>query len=133
MIKEIDDNLYEIVNGWWKDHNGADFMDKEIRPKRGLMVFQDEAPLMAGFIYVSDDLTMGFIAYIVTPLGLSFKIKETALNELNVGFEKLAKDINIKYLFTTTNQASLSNKFRKLGYTECDTDVVHLVKPIKGE
>jgi len=133
MIKEIDDELYEMFSSWWLHRTNIEFIKKECRPKYGYISFVEGKPVIGGFIHISLDLTMAFILYVTAAPEATRLEKEIGFSEMTLGFEKLLADMKVKYCCTSTNQASLSNKFRKLGYTECDTDVVHLVKPIKGE
>jgi hypothetical protein len=129
MIKPVDDKIREMLVDWGTNHSFT-ILPKEFLPE-GLIVYIDDKPVIAGYMYVTTENAMGFIAYVIANPEMDKNIRDEAFPELIRGFNEKCKGLGVKFLFTTTNNGSLTNRFRNEGFVECDTDVVHLLKPVK--
>ena len=130
MIKEIGDEELVFVKEWGEGKNPFTILPKYLLPD-GLIAYVDDKPVVAGFMYVTTDKAMGFIAFIICNPDSDAIARGKAFPELLEGFNAKAKELGVQFLFTTTNNASLTNRLRNDGFIECDTDVVHLLKPVK--
>lgn len=127
MIKEMNDEMYVMFSSWWKARTKIDFIPRELAPKMGFISYVNDAPVMGAFICISDDNRMSFVMYPTAVPDAQARDKEIAFRELIDEFKKIVKEFDVKLMFASTDQSSLSNKFRKCGFTECEIDVVHLV------
>ena len=128
-IKEIDSEEIKVLKIWSEKKHGFTILPQELLPK-GLIAYKDDKPVIAGFRYVSDDRLMMFVAYVIANPDADNLERSACFNELMNSFNDEAKCLGVKILFTSANCGSLTNRCRKFGFTECDTDVVHLVKAV---
>lgn len=116
---------YELLVSWWKDW-GWDPIDMEILPKYGWVVEDDISPIVAGFMYRSDDKTMAFIEFVVADKNIEgFRRAKALMRLLNTLVDE-AKGSGAKLIYTCTANQALISTYEKLGLKKLETNVTTL-------
>ena len=128
QIREMTPEDRLIAGSWWEKKNGFELPDAF--GGLGLIGLIDDKPVFAGHILISHDHKVGFVAFITANPDSDNNDRKTVFPVLMEGFEKVAKDLGVKLLFTTTNVASLGARIEESGFQRCDVDVVHYLKRV---
>lgn len=123
VTKEVYD---DILCDWWKDWRWTP-PNYEMLPQTGIIVYNDEVPVCAGFVYFTNS-KMAWVEYIVS----NFHYRDFNRNELieltiNTLCE-LAKDNGFNYLYTSLKNKHLVNKYKKCGFLEGDSNCQEMIK-----
>lgn len=126
MIKLIDDELYEVVCGWWKALGWAVF-PKDMLPKHGYVVSTNK-PVIAGFLYQEAQAKFGLLGWIVSDPESSKEERTECLDILlNHLFDK-AKEEGLRGIFTFMKHGPLIEKLKQYGFTVLSDDSIQLMK-----
>lgn len=118
---------YSMLRKWWLDWGWDTPPDADMLPKDAFIVYKDEVPLYAAFLY-STGTSIGWIEYIVSNKEAPLRMKKGALDYLlNVIFI-IARYLGMKSLFTSTISNGLSRTLQKSGFTIGDTNNTQLIK-----
>lgn len=116
---------YPAIVGWWQTH-GFPPVPEAMLPVHGLMVEVDGLPLAAGFVYRTDSL-MGWMEFLVSNPDAGIKIRSVALDTLIDGLTRVAKELGIQHMITTTNRSGLVRRLEKNGFQVGDTQTTQLI------
>ena len=127
MIKQIDNNLYETVCGWWKA-KGCEFsFPQEFLPE-GYVSFVNGKPIFAG--YLNHQNMWGWLTWLVANPDSNSQERDLGFKTLIDEIDKKFSEKGVRFIFTPTNNASLLARFESNGFKRYDSDVVHLLKII---
>lgn len=119
----------ELLNLWWNEKTGENHSD-EIASDHGFMVWNDDRPIAAIFLYPVYGCKMAMIGVpISNPLVFKEERRE-ALSFLVAGVEKKAKSLHYDYLMTYAGSNGAKEMFSRIGYTKGDENVVNYCKKI---
>lgn len=111
-------NDYKQLKKWW-DFWWPNAPSKAMLPnnlKDGVMVFQDDQNICAGFIYRTPS-NICFCEYIVSnPEVKDRKTRQEALYLLIETISHIAKQMGFKYIYTFTDHQNLIKKYEDCGY-----------------
>jgi len=131
-IRQLNPSDYDdILVGWWKDWGWKEAPAKDFLPndgQGGVIVFDNDTPVCAGFLYVGSNAQVAWIEWIVS----NKKVKENRKEALNYLLESLilyCKELNMKYVFASNNNIHLINRFEELGFIKGSTST-ELIKKI---
>jgi len=129
-IRQLNPSDYDdVLVGWWKDW-GWEAPAKDFLPENGeggLMVLDNDKPVCAGFLYISNS-KVAWVEWIISDK--NYKEKRTkALNLLLEGLILTSKNLKMKYIFATNNNQHLIKKFLDLGFKKGGT-TTELIKVI---
>lgn len=127
MIKQIDDNLYGVICGWWAAR-GWPVLPKESLPKTGYIAFIEEKPIAAGFILKFEEIPIGMLEWIVSDPDTSHKERSEAISELMDHMISESKNIGIRILGASISNMRLKEKYLQKGFLVSDEAVSLLVR-----
>lgn len=122
----IQDDDYGLLCNWWDSWNFP-CPPKECLPKNGLLVYDNEGPLYAGFMFFTDS-NIVWMEWVVSNKEASLKRKRGALDFLVSLFGKIAKVANAKHIFTSTVRPEFVNSLRRCGFEVGDSGMYQLIK-----
>jgi len=123
-VREYQPKDYEVLCQWWKDWGWLP-IDQEILPRYGWVV-EDEKPVVAGFMYRTDDKKMAFFEFIVADKNVEGFKRAKALMKLLKTLVEEAKKEDVKLIYTCTANESLISTYQKLGLEKLETNVTTL-------
>lgn len=107
---------FTLVYGWWKAHRNSS-LDLDSLSGSGLVAYQDEKPVAAAWLFMSN----GKVAQIGWPVvnpDSGMKQKTEAITLLIQGLSQLAKDQGYTRMMTFSSSSGLTRKFQKEGFTK---------------
>lgn len=132
MIKTIDKELYEIICGWWRAR-GWPAMPLDALSKRGYIVFIDDRPIVAGFLYKDETSCLGMFGWIISSPDSTHDERDKCLDELISHVEFVAKDIGITLLMTSIKHGSLVEKLKGHSFLVLGDGSIEMAKLLKKE
>jgi len=128
-IRQLNENDYQdILVDWWKQW-GWTAPEKDFLPDDGMggyIVYDEEIPICAGFIYVTNS-RVAWVDWIISNKEYRGKRKE-AITMLIDTLTNLSKMSGSKYVFSNNNNRFLINYFIESGYIVGCKDSVELIK-----
>ena len=117
------DKDYTILEEWCKERNWESSIPKEMLPPQGIII-EDKDPICALGLYLNEKVKFGYMYGIFsnpsTPKIKLFKAMKLCFN----GIKLIANELNLKYLYTTTAEKSLSKLYSKfLKLNNCESNL----------
>ena len=103
---------YDTLVKWWTDWEFG-IVPKEGLPPDGVMVEVDSKPICAGGLYVGEGTQFGFMEWIVVDKDADKRLAHNGLKMCIDGIMQLAKDKNIKLVYTATKEQALHKRYTK--------------------
>jgi hypothetical protein len=123
-VKALSHNDYEdILVEWWKDWGWEAPPERDFLPqdgKGGVIVYDDNIPVCAGFIY-STNSRIAWITWIISNKKYKNRNKKKSLDMLISTLETISKNKGHKYMFTNNNHPALIKYFSNAGYVKGTT------------
>lgn len=132
MIKQIDDNLYQVISKWWIAQSWQ-VMPKDALSQRGYIVYENEKPIVAGFLYKDETSSLGMIGWIISNPETTHDERDKALDKLILHIEAIAKVIGVKLLLTFMKHENLIKKLIQHSYITLGDGSIEMAKIIKKE
>ena len=132
-IEPLQEGDYEnILCKWWIDWRWTP-PSKEFLPDNGLggfMVYDDGVPVCAGFMYRTNSKAV-WCDWIISNIEYkNRKGRKIAIELLINTIERLAKDLDNKFIYALIKNKPLINTYVKLGYTEASSYSTEMIKKI---
>ena len=128
-LKDTDyDNL---LSSWWMDWGFVPPM-KDFLPDNatgGLMVYDGEVPVAAGFLYETNSRT-AWIEWVISNRQYRGSQRRQAISLLLCKLEELAKDKGFSFIFANNNNRFLIKHFENNGFEKGQTNSTELIKVI---
>ena len=105
------DTDYKYLVEWWKQYDFGT-VPKECLPPDGIVVLLDR-PICAAGLYLCKGTKFGFMEWGVVDKKIGLKTAHNALNLCIGEIIQMAKDNNIKLLYTVTAQEALQKRYTK--------------------
>jgi len=113
LVRPWDRNKdYDTLVKWWKEWQFGK-VPKECLPPDGIIVEVDGSPVCAGGLYIGEGTQFAFMEWIVTDKYADSKIVHKSLKLCINGIMQLAKDRNIKLVYTATKEQALHKRYQK--------------------
>lgn len=130
-IRVLQENDYDdILVGWWKDW-GWDPPPREFLPddgKCGLIVFDGEIPVCAGFVYITNS-KVSWVDWIIS--NKEYREKPNRKEALSLLIESLTntcRDTGAKYSYALIKHNGLINLYEGIGYKKGDSYTSEMIK-----
>ncbi len=95
----------------------------------GLMVYDGEVPVCAGFLYETNSST-AWIEWIISNKQYRGSRRKTAISLLLANLEELARDKGFSFIFANNNNRHLIGHYVNNGFMKGQTDSTELIKVI---
>ena len=126
------DTDYEYLVKWWKQHDFGE-VPKECLPPDGVII-EDQHPICAGGLYLCTGTKFGFMEWLVIDKKIGFKTAHKALNLCIENIFKMARDNDVKLLYTVTAEKSLQKRYVKYhGMETAEKSAMTFMKNLKGD
>ena len=106
------DKDYDTLVKWWADWEFGK-VPKECLPPEGIIIEDNGEPLCAGGLYIGEGTQFGFMEWIVTDKQVDNRKVHTALKLCIDSIMKLAKDRELKLVYTATKEQALHKRYTK--------------------
>ena len=106
------DKDYDTLVKWWADWEFGK-VPKECLPPAGIVVECEGKPICAGGLYVGEGTQFGFMEWIVTDKQADSRKVHSALKLCIDSIMKLAKDRELKLVYTATKEQALHKRYTK--------------------
>ena len=129
-IKPLSDNDYDnILCAWWKDWKWT-APKKDFLPDMGYMVYYNDEPICAGYMYVTNSNVV-LLEWIISNFKFKDrKIRKEALLMLVQTITSLAGSLGKKYVYSLLKSKSLIELYEDLGYMRGGTNGTEMIKKI---
>ena len=132
-IRELNENDYdEILVGWWKQW-GWEPPQRDFLPndgKGGIMVFDGDVPVCAGFMYLTNS-KVAWVDWIISNKEYTKKPqRKDALKLLVSALTDICKKAGSKYSYALIKNKSLIEMYEDLGYIKGDSYTGEMIKKL---
>ena len=132
-IRKLQSSDYEdTLFGWWKDWKW-DAPPKDFLPddgEGGLIVLDEDVPVCAGFIYVTNS-KVAWVDWIISNKNYREKSKrQQAINLLIESLTNVCKANGNKYAYALIKHKGLIDVYKKNGYTSADNYTQEMIKTL---
>lgn len=132
-IRELNETDYdEILVGWWKDW-GWNAPSKDFLPnngKGGIMVLDEEIPVCAGFMYITNS-KVAWVDWIISNKEYTKKPqRKDAIKLLVSALTDICKTTGNKYVYALIKNESLINTYQELGYVKGSNYTTEMIKKL---
>ena len=130
-IRQLNENDYqETLVNWWKDW-GWEAPEKDFLPDNGMggyIVYDEETPICAGFIYVTNS-SVAWVDWIISNKNYREKEKRReAIKTLIESLTNISKMSGSKYAYALIKNKSLIKTYEDLGYKKGDSYTSEMIK-----
>ena len=105
-------NDYDTLVKWWTEWEFG-VVPKECLPPDGIIVESEGTPICAGGLYVGQGTQFGFMEWIVTDKQADARKIHSALKLCIDGIMQLAKNKELKLVYTATKEQALHKRYTK--------------------
>lgn len=132
-IRPLDENDYDsILLGWWKDW-GWEAPQRDFLPdngKGGIIVFDGEEPVCAGFLYTTNS-KVAWVDWIISNKNYRKKPERTeAIKLLVETLTNICRNTGHKYTYALIKHPRLIDTYKELGYVKGDGYIGELIKAL---
>ena len=129
-IKPLSDNDYDdILCDWWKDWKWT-APKKDFLPDMGYMVYYNDEPICAGYMYVTNSKVV-LLEWIISSFKFKDKkIRKEALYMLIETITSLARGLDKNYVYSLLKNKPLINIYGELGFVEGGNNGQEMIKKL---
>lgn len=124
------DDYDNILLGWWKDW-GWEAPSRDFLPENGeggLIVYDGEVPVCAGFIYVTNSKAC-WIDWIISNKSYREKpMRGHCINKLIESLSNVVEVLDVKYAYALIKHRSLIDVYKNNGFVEGDSYTSEMIK-----
>lgn len=129
----LNENDYdEILVKWWKDW-GWEAPPKDFLPENGtsgLIVFDGDEPICAGFIYLTNS-EVAWVDWIISSKTYNTKPnRKEAISLLISKLTEVCKASKSKYSYALIKHKGLIETYKELGYNQADSYSTEMIKKL---
>lgn len=130
-IRALTEEDYEnILVGWWRDWKWQpplrDFLPDN--GKGGIMILDGDAPICAGFIYLTNSKVC-WVDWIISDRMYTNKgARKEAIRLLVGSLTNIAKSSGAKYVYALIKNESLIKTYEEIGYVKGDSYTHEMIK-----
>lgn len=126
------DTDYELFAQWWKDHN-FDAVPPVALPALGVVTEYNGKPVAAAWLYLDTSTPIGMLEWIVTDPANKPKVSAIGISHAVQALRYSAMELGHTIILSSCRQQSLAHLLERLGFTETDKQVIHLISVIQPE
>lgn len=115
---------YAIIQQWWKEYKSFAPLQEHLS-QNGFIIYLEEKPICAGFVYKTDSKICWFEQQISNP-DTDKEVRDAALSLLIDTAIDWASSENFSLIFTSTNSAKFQSRLEKTGFVVVDNNQTHL-------
>jgi len=119
LIRFDKEKHYNLINMWWKEHK-HNSMERDSLSPFGFIVYNNNTPICASFLYIMAGCNLGQIAWTTTNPKAGLKEKYNAINFCIEGLLALANHYNIKNIISLSNSKGLTKLIQKKNFRTVD-------------
>jgi hypothetical protein len=130
-VRALQESDWETLQLWWKLWKWP-VMSKDMLPLNGcggLMVYKDEQPIAAGFLYLSNS-KVAWLDWIISSPSYKEKDRREALELLISSLEEVARQQDYSIIISIARHKGLINTHKKLGYSVDENPSYEISKKI---
>lgn len=132
-IRTLREEDYDnILIEWWKDW-GWEPVQKDFLPQNGaggLIVYDDDVPVCAGFIYLTNS-SVAWVDWIISSKTYRKKPERSiALRILIMELTSVCKKVGVKYVYALIKHRGLISAYESLGYVKGDKYTQEMIKAL---
>lgn len=124
MIKQIDDELYQVVCGWWKDR-GIPLIKRRSLPRHSYVLCHNDRPVIFGCFYKDEVADVGFLGWIVSDKNADKEIRNGMYDYLINYLEKTAKEAGVNSLLAIGKFGTIDDRLASHGYFRVQENATH--------
>lgn len=121
---------YNLVTEWWQRQNFA-VVPLSHLPQVGIVVFVNEKPTAAGWLYQTDS-SICWLEWIVANPEIRGEERKAALSYLINEVKRAASQMDFKTIFMSVQNASLMSRLESHGFVQSDKDMTNLIFNLQG-
>ena len=131
FIRELNETDYDdILVGWWKQWEWTapqkDFLPND--GKGGIIVYDDEIPVCAGFMYITNS-KVAWVDWIISNKEYTKKPqRKDAIKLLVSALTDICKNTGSKYSYALIKNRNLIEMYESLGYIKGDSYTGEMIK-----
>ena len=111
---------YPTLKQWFKDHQWESPIPKDILPELGIII----EDICAAGLYTDKSSTLGYMYGIFSNPNIPKLTLFKSMKECFEGIKELAKELNLKYIYTTTGEMALHKLYNNhLHLTKLETAI----------
>ncbi len=117
-VRALEESDWDTLQLWWKIWQWP-IMNKDMLPLDGcggLMVYKNNTPIVAGFLYLSNS-KVAWLDWIISSPTYKEEDRKEALELLISSLEEVAKQQGYSIIISIARHKGLINTHKKLGYT----------------
>lgn len=118
---------YDVVKQWWHDWAWIPEPTPNMLSQNGLIVFEDDKPLAAGFVYQTDSVIC-WVEHIVTDKDIPKFVRAKAVQLLIKKLTEKAEDLGFIVAMVSLEHKGLIKMFENNDFIKTDTNVTNLMK-----
>lgn len=130
-VRALEESDWENMSSWWKWWRWPE-VSKDTLPLNGcggLMVYKDETPIVAGFLYLSNS-KVAWLDWIVSNPNYRQQDRKQALETLISSLEEVARQQGYSIIISIARNKHLIETHKKLGYSVDETPSYEISKKI---
>jgi len=120
-----------ILCGWWKDW-GWQAPSRDFLPEKGtggMIVFDDETPVCAGFMYATNS-GVAWVDWIISDKDYRGESRQEAIELLVSSLTAVATASGYKFAYALIKHESLVETYKSLGYSQADQYTTEMIKTL---
>lgn len=121
-IRPIEDKDYELLCGFWSDW-GWVAPTKDFLPDCGMIVYNDEVPIIGGYLYATNS-KVAWVEWIISNKNYTNREnRKIAINLLVQTLTNIAQKSGFKYVYTILKHEGLIKAYESVGYIKGSTGI----------
>ena len=120
---------YQVICSWWKAHNWPCIPPDHL-PRQGYIIYNQDTPLIAGFVYKTDSAFCLFEFIVANPEVRGIK-RSIAFDFLVEAVVKYSIGVGAKSLFISANNGGLMKKLEKNNFIKTDINMTNFIRKLK--
>jgi hypothetical protein len=116
-----EDKHYDTLAVWWKAH-GWEPVAASFLPKRGVVVYNNDTPITAGFLFQTDS-PMWLMEWVVGNPNVDKDLRAEGLDVLISSIITYSKLLGSEMIYTMTSHKRLQDRYISNGFIETDKNM----------
>lgn len=131
IVRPLNETDYQdILVGWWKDW-GWEPPKQDFLPdngKGGVIVFDNDTPICAGFLYVTNS-KVAWVDWIISSKQYRKKPNRSEAIKIVIStLTNISKSLDCKYVYALLKSKSLVETYKGFGYVQGDSYTSEMIK-----
>ena len=110
---------YQVVKSWWDQYEGWDAIHPDILSDTGFIVFEDDEPLVAGWMYLTNS-KVAWLEWVVSNPECDRIQRATAIHLLIGHITHMTDSLGLKMLMSAVVNPGFIEKLKEHSFQEAD-------------